>query len=323
MRLEAILAANVAEIVALADPDAATLKAIAPLVPEAFHVDSFASLLDAQLDAIVIATPSALHAEQTIAALDRGLAVFCQKPLGRDATEVRTMVETARRADRLLGVDLSYRHVRGLVAIREVIRAGELGDIFAIDLVFHNAYGPDKPWFYNARLSGGGCVADLGIHLVDAALWALDTGVLGVSSRVLAGGRPLALQPEAVEDFATARLDLASGATANLACSWRLHAGRQAVIELAFFGTQGGAALRNVGGSFVDFRAERFTGTSSEVLADPPDDWGGRAAAAWAQQLASSARFDPEIERQIDVASVLDAIYGRDSAAPPLAGGRA
>src|SRR5512138_3737632 len=56
---------------------------------------------------------------------------------------------------------------------RDLVREGALGEVYAVNLVFHNAYGPDKPWFYDARLSGGGCVMDLGIHLVDLALWAL------------------------------------------------------------------------------------------------------------------------------------------------------
>jgi predicted dehydrogenase len=61
---------------------------------------------------VVIATPSALHAEQSIAALTSGAAVFCQKPLGRTADEVRQVVDAARTADRLLAVDLSYRFHR-------------------------------------------------------------------------------------------------------------------------------------------------------------------------------------------------------------------
>jgi predicted dehydrogenase len=184
-----------------------------------------------------------------------------------------------------------------------------------VDLVFHNAYGPQAPWFYDARLSGGGCVVDLGIHLVDAALWVLDSPVVAVSSRVLAQGHPLALKPEAVEDFATARLDLLNGTVITLACSWRLHAGRDAVIEASFYGTRAGAALRNINGSFHDFRAELYHGTRSEVLAEPPDVWGGRAAVAWARQLAQSPNYDPEVERQVDVAFALDAIYGRENAA--------
>src|SRR5690606_23712639 len=99
-------------------------------------------LLELDLDGIVIATPSALHAEQAIAAFERGVAVFCQKPLGRDAIETQRVVSAARAANRLLGVDLSYRHTRAMQKIREVVRAGGIGAPFAVDLVFHNAYGP-------------------------------------------------------------------------------------------------------------------------------------------------------------------------------------
>ncbi|MFC7608263.1 hypothetical protein [Teichococcus aestuarii] len=56
------------------------------------------------------------------------------------------------------------------------------------------------------------------------------------------------------------------------------------MISAAFYGTEGGAALRNVNGSFYDFTAERYRGTAREVLAAPPDAWGGRAAADWARR---------------------------------------
>jgi hypothetical protein len=90
-----------------------------------------------------------------------------------------------------------------------------------------------------------------------------------------------------------------------------LQAGTDAVISASFYGTEGGAAMRNVGGSFYDFNAERYRGTSKEHLASPPDEWGGRAAADWAQRLGNGARYDAEAERLIDVARVLDRIYGR------------
>ncbi|MFY0581591.1 Gfo/Idh/MocA family protein [Cystobacter fuscus] len=127
-------------------------------------MDSLEALLDLGLDGVVIATPSAFHAEQSVRALERGVAVFCQKPLGRTQEEVRRVVDAARAADRLLGVDLSYRFTTGMRRLRECIQSGALGDIHAVNLVFHNAYGPDKAWFYDPRLSGGGCVMDLGIH---------------------------------------------------------------------------------------------------------------------------------------------------------------
>src|SRR5205085_4278362 len=124
----------------------------------------------------------------------------------------------------------------------------ELGEIFAADLVFHNAYGPQKPWFYEREQSGGGCVIDLGIHLVDAALWILDQPIMNVSSRLFHKGELLHRLGNVCEDYAAARLDLANGTIVNLSCSWHLQAGCDAVIEASFYGTHGGATMRNVNG---------------------------------------------------------------------------
>jgi predicted dehydrogenase len=311
-RMQAILDTGAADVAAIADPSPEMAGEAARLAPGASLVGSLDELLDAGVDGVVVATPSAMHAEQSIRALERGAAVFCQKPLGRTEAEVRAVVEAARRADRLLSVDLSYRFTEAMRRIREAVRAGELGRVYAVDLVFHNAYGPDKPWFYDPALSGGGCVMDLGVHLVDLALWTLDfPGVAEVSSALFAGGEPLGGRPDRVEDYAVATLGLDTGTSVRLACSWRLQAGRDAMISAAFYGTQGGAALGNVDGSFYDFVGERYRGTARETLASPPDAWGGRAAADWATRLAAGERFDPEAERLVSVARALDRIYGR------------
>jgi predicted dehydrogenase len=309
-RMEAMLATGAVEAVAIADPSDDMFGEALKLAPGAKRVEGLEGLLAEKLDGIVIATPSALHAEQSIRALEAGAAVFCQKPLGRTAAEAATVVEAASKADRLLAVDLSYRFTTGMRRIRELIQAGELGSIFACDLVFHNAWGPDKPWFYEPKLSGGGCVMDLGVHLVDLALWALDfPDVTGATAQLLSKGEPL--REGAVEDYAVAQLELATGTSVRLACSWNLPAGQEAVISASFYGTGGGAALKNVGGSFYDFTAERYRGTATQTLVSPPDAWGGRAAADWATRLGAGERFDPEAQRLVTVARALDSIYGR------------
>jgi predicted dehydrogenase len=311
-RMQAIAAQGCVEIAALADASPAALDEALALAPRAAPAAGFEAMLALPLDGLVIATPSALHAAQAEAALARRMAVFCQKPLARTAAEAAIVVDAARRADRLLGVDFCYRHTAAMRQIRSLIDSGALGEIHAMDLVFHNAYGPDKPWFRDARLSGGGCVIDLGIHLVDLALWTLGfPQVTEVSGRLWAGGRRLRGRPAVVEDHAVAQLEFASGAVARLACSWNLHAGCDAVIEASFHGSKGGARLRNVNGSFYDFVAERFDGTRATVLAEPPDEWGGRAAMAWAEALAADGRFDPAAAQAVAVAEVVDAIYGR------------
>jgi predicted dehydrogenase len=196
--------------------------------------------------------------------------------------------------------------------MRDVIDSGELGEIYAADLVFHNAYGPDKSWYTDPALSAGGCVIDLGIHLVDLALWVLGApDVVGVTSRLFAHGQPVPPDGSVVEDHAIARLDLRVGTAVSLSCSWFLHAGTSAVISATFYGSKGSVALANVDGSFYDFRAVRNVGTTRTVLAEPPDEWAGRAIVGWAQRLASDSGYDPAAERFVDVARVLDRVYGR------------
>ena len=310
-RLLALAAAGGVDVAAVADTSPERAGAVADEVgAPAVAPDS---LLDGTLglDGLVIATPSGLHVEQSLAALEHGLAVFCQKPLGRTAEECRTVVEAARAADRLLGVDLSYRHLEGVQRMRQVVADGGIGDVYAADLVFHNAYGPNRAWSRDPARAGGGCLIDLGVHLVDLALWLLGgPKVESVTARLFAGGRPLG-DARQVEDYATARIDLATGAAVDIACSWGLHAGQDAIIGARFYGTDGAVALHNVGGSFYDFRAERLRGNQHEVLAEPPDAWGGRAAVSWARQLAATPAFDPGIEAVVTVAEVLDRAYGR------------
>ena len=69
--------------------------------------------------------------------------------------------------------------------------------------------------------------------------------------------------------------------------------------------------FHNVDGSFYDFIAERYRGTTCERLASPPDAWGGRAAADWGRRLAAGERFGEDAERLVEVARILDRIYGR------------
>lgn len=309
-RLRAVAASGLADVALVGDTVPEVAEQVAAEVGA--QVAPPDELLAAGLDGVVIATPSALHAEQSVAALEAGSAVFCQKPLGRDRAETAAVVEAARRADRLLGVDLSYRHLAATAALRRVLQSGELGEVYAAELVFHNAYGPDKPWFRDPVLSGGGCVIDLGTHLVDLALHLLPPAeVAGVTARLFAGGRPVDGRTDVVEDYATARIDLASGTVLDLSCSWDLHAGQEAVIGATFHGTDGAVALANVGGSFYDFRALRHTGTTSSVLVEPPDAWGGRAVVEWTRRLGAGERFDPAAEELVTTAGVLDRVYGR------------
>ena len=311
LRMEALLRNNNAEFCALHDPCMEAAKAAAAIKPGMMIGETLDELLEADLDGVVIATPSAMHPEQCLKALQSGKAVFCQKPLARSRTESEQVVQAARDANKLLAVDFSYRYLAGVEKLREMVSSGELGEIFAADLVFHNAYGPDKAWFYDVDSAGGGCVIDLGIHLVDLAMWLLDNNAVNnVFSSLYHQGKKMSAPYGVVEDYAVAEFDV--GATrARLCCSWNLNAGQDAVIEVRLYGTRGGAAISNVGGSFFDFEVHHLQGTERHKIAGYPDDWGCRALTDWVDRLSCNPAFDPDVEQVIRVADVIDRIYKR------------
>ncbi|HVK97904.1 MAG TPA: Gfo/Idh/MocA family oxidoreductase, partial [Flavisolibacter sp.] len=296
----------------LSDPSEECLSEAQKMAPAAEVITSFEDIFtNNDIDAVVIATPSALHKEQAVKAFENSKAVFCQKPLGRNSEEVKAVIDAAKRANKLLGADFSYRYTAAFQKIFPIIQSGELGKIFAVDLKFHNAYGPDKPWFYDIKLSGGGCVLDLGIHLIDLMLYALNfPEVKKVHSKLFTKGVLLKDQSE-VEDYANVIMEVENDITAQLSCSWNLKAGQEAVIEASFYGTDGGVSLKNINGSFYNFTALRFWGTKTEVLTDAHDDWGGRALINWIKQLSKSTSFNPEAENYLKSAEVIDKIYAR------------
>ncbi len=315
-RMQAAQRAGVATVAAIADRD----RAAAERAAAAVGCDQVCADLDAllhpgaelDLDGIVIATPTALHARQATSALAAGLPVFCQKPLGRTAAECVEVIEVARRQDLLLGVDMSYRHLTAVQEALARLRAGEIGQPHAAELIFHNAYGPDQEWVRDVELAGGGALIDLGCHLLDLArLFLGDLEAGSVHADLFAAGQRLPVDPGRVEDLALAQLTLDSGQAVRLACSWWLPAGTDAVIEATFVGPGGALRIANIAGSFYDFGAQLIHGRQVQAIAQPPDEWGGRALIAWAVQLETSHRFDAEIEHLVAVARLIDRIYGR------------
>lgn len=309
-RLESLVSANLSENIAICDTDAPSIEETLKVVPHAKKHDCLEDMLGENIDGVVIATPSALHAKQAIIALEYGKAVFCQKPLGRNLAETKAVVNQAQKSDKLLCVDYSYRYTKGIQAIKEVLDEEKLGKIYAVEAVFHNAYGPDKSWFYDPKLSGGGCLMDLGSHLVDLMLYLFDAPSTEVRyANILSGGKSISNHWETVEDFAEAQLCTSSGISVRMACSWKLSVGKDADISLKIHGTEGGACFHNVNGSFYDFQADIYTQNHAETIVTPPDDWGGKAIQRWAEKLAHSNKFSSANNELIKSAALLEDIY--------------
>lgn len=310
------------EVAAVCDPDADALAELGVSASRARVVSSPEELARLDLDGAVIATPSALHAEQAIRCLEAGLPVFCQKPLGRNEQEVASVVAAAEKADRLLGVDVTYRGLPELVELRRLVASGALGDIYGIDLVFHNAYGPQGGWFRDYSLSGGGCLADLGVHLIDMLGWCLGwptiswcDGHRSHQGRAVQPGAPVC------EDYAIAHIGLRDGTVARLACSWDLSEGTDARIVMTLYGTESAGRVENIEGSFISFRALHLKGTSQELVSETREDfsdwrWGGNVAVQWARRLREDPSFDADIRRAVEVAAVVDRMYGRAKGRP-------
>lgn len=313
--MRSLLKEQICKPVAVMDTSSANVRLAIESAPEARVHESLESLLSEKPDGMVIATPSAMHAEQSIAALKRGIPVFCQKPLARNAQETMDVINAARKANKRLGVDLSYRYTQGMRKIYQLTRNNELGSVYAIDLFFHNAYGPDKAWFYNPALSGGGCLVDLGIHLVDLALWILDFPEVKTVNSVLMAKGKIIDDPEIsiCEDYVSAQMVTRTGVNIRLTCSWNLQAGQDAEIKAAYYGTHGSAIFSNVNGSFFDFETRLCRGTRNEIISHPPDDWGGRALIAWTKKIGEDDSFSEDAMQYYKVAKVLDRIYRRNN----------
>src|SRR5688572_22050679 len=206
-RLEALARSGEAEIAALYDPDPRACAAAREIAPHVECVTTLSRLFELSLDGLVIGAPSPMQADFALAALARDMPVFCEKPLGRDLADVERIVAAAKRHDRLLGVDLSFRRTRALEELADVVRGGSLGRVFAVDLAFHTAHGPDM--LNHPQHDGQGALSSLGVHMLDAMLWVLDfPRVTSITCQLHAHGQPVTRASGQPEDHAAVQLRL-------------------------------------------------------------------------------------------------------------------
>lgn len=244
--IKALPATSRLRLAAVQDADAALAVDVAGRYASPWQGTELQALLRAPgVDAVVICTPNVFHVPQACAALEAGRHVLVQKPLATTSAGARQVLAVARQAERLLFVDYSYRLLETTAALRQAV--GRLGPIQAVRGVFHNVYGPGKGWFFDPRLSGGGALVDLGVHLLDLAV-----SVLGPRDVALEQADLRFASGHAVEDAAHLRLRLGD-TPMDLAVGW--NADRPLTeIALQVSGEMGVARWENVDGSFFRFR---------------------------------------------------------------------
>ena len=131
-------------------------------------------LMDYEIDAIYVATPVHLHAEQTIAAAERGKHVLCEKPMALNVAECDRMIAACRANDVKLGVAY-YRHFYPAVRrVKELVDSGELGVPVVAQINAFEWFDPTqsdpRAWLINRSLSGGGPMFDFGCHRIEVLI---------------------------------------------------------------------------------------------------------------------------------------------------------
>jgi predicted dehydrogenase len=246
-------------VAALCDNNEARLRDFAKQydVPlEACFTDYETMLETAQLDVVSVCLPNSLHAPASIAALDAGVHVICEKPLAINSAEAQAMVDAAQRNGKHLSVCYNYRYRADTQWLYHMIHNGALGDIYHISASWRREMGiPGWGLFGDKAMSGGGALIDLGVHVLDLALWLLDfpaVKTVSGSVRALFGPhqRKMWLRPGLepipfeVEDGAVGFLRLGNGASMFLQATWGEHAQpNEDRIRLELQGTQGTAVL--------------------------------------------------------------------------------
>ncbi len=152
-------------------------------IPLAF--DSAESLCRSpEVDAVLVTTPNSLHLDDVLLALKCGKPVLCEKPMGMDAAECRQMVEAARNAGLLLGVAQVFRFENSTARLRERVAAGQIGrPVFARSEFSYPGRNHARTWINDAAVAGGGPIADVGVHSVDALRYILQDEVVQVSTQ--------------------------------------------------------------------------------------------------------------------------------------------
>jgi len=230
VHLEAWRHVEGSEVVAICDPSPCARRRARDLGIRAF-IDPHVMLEKADLDAVTIATPPADHAELTIASLERGLHVLCEKPLALTTWDALSMLRTASQKKRQLLLATKFRHVPELQTARDLIGSGELGEPVAFEVSFCSPVDMSRRWNAQRRRAGGGVIIDNGCHAFD-----IMSFLFGSVTRLQASlHKPL--QRLSVEDGATIQVRAGDGVVGRADVSWSLSTGRDSYVTV--YGSRG------------------------------------------------------------------------------------
>ena len=272
---------------------------------------------DPDIDVVNITAPNALHKEMALAAIAAGKHVYCEKPLAPLARDAREMAEAAEAKGVKTQVGFNYLCNPMLALARDMIAAGELGEIRGYRGLHAEDYMADAsgPFTFRHDPAGGGALADLGSHALATAEFLMGSAA-GPITRVMGdcvtaiGERPDGKggsRKVEVDDIGRAFLRFANGATGSIEANW-IATGRKMQHDFEVFGTKGALA----------FSQERFNELNFFAVGDPAGRQGFRRIEAGPDHspyglfcVAPGHQLGFNDLKAIEVAGFLDAVAGR------------
>jgi predicted dehydrogenase len=249
---------NTVEMVAFCDIVEEKAKAAAAKFggPEAKVYTNYLDIVsDPTIDVVHVCTPNDSHAEISIAAMEAGKHVMCEKPIAKTAEDARRMTEVAERTGRKLTVGYNNRFRQDSQYLKKVCQQGDLGHIYyAKAHAVRRRAVPTWGVFLDEEKQGGGPLIDIGTHALDLTLWMMDNyepkAVMGASyhelSRIENAANSFGSWDPAkfkVEDSAFGFILMKNGATINLESSWALNTLQTGEAKVTLCGTEGGADM--------------------------------------------------------------------------------
>ncbi|MFG6147816.1 Gfo/Idh/MocA family protein [Halobacillus sp. B23F22_1] len=287
----------------------------------------FYDLLNEDLDVVHVCTPNKSHAEISIAALESGKHVMCEKPMAKTAAEAREMVEAAKRSGKKLSIGYNNRFRNDSQYLKKVSEDGEFGEIyFAKAHAIRRRAVPTWGVFLNEEEQGGGPLIDIGTHALDLTLWLMNNydvrSVIGNVYHKLSDNKDAAnafgpWDPKEfnVEDSAFGFITLKNGATIILESSWALNSLDVGEAKSTLCGTEGGADM-NDGLRINGEKYGKLHTTKPELDAGGVDFYSGedesdsdREARLWIESLQNNKEPVVLPEQALVVSEILEAIY--------------
>ncbi|UCD25568.1 MAG: Gfo/Idh/MocA family oxidoreductase [Gemmatimonadota bacterium] len=229
-----------AEIVALCDTDLPKARALASRFGIGSVYDDIVDMFrDTKPDAVVVCTPNHLHEVHASAALSAGIHVLCERPVAMTSAGVQKLVADQKAADRVLMAGMNHRFRGDVQALREFLRGEELGELRSVRCGWYTYQPPDVlGWRIHGPQAGGGAMQDLGLPLIDLALWLADhPKATAVSSHL----GPAKTNGD-VEQDGCAFIRCEDGSSIFVDVSWN-HVGDREMLWLDMVGSRGSAGI--------------------------------------------------------------------------------